>query len=98
MSTAPSEGVGQKAIVQLLCTFVRLEERSTFKKDGAKPIKYEVRKCPHGVLCKNKDALISFQHKTGFCNPIKHLRTCIGKGGMQPVIELYNYEMEQKRK
>ena len=97
LHTSPDR-IPQKDVVLLLCKFIHLEERSLESKDVSRSVKYEVRKCPNGPLCKSPQSHIIFRHKTGFANPYKHLVTCVGKGDVNVVLQLYRDEMDRKTK
>ena len=66
-----SKKISAKDIVQGLTSFVR------FDKEGNK--EFVVVKCPKGQYCKNPNAEIRYQNKTGFKNPCSHLRTCLAR-------------------
>ena len=63
--------VSAKDIVQGLTSFIRID------KEGRKD--FVVVKCPKGQYCKNPNAEIRYQHKTGFKNPCSHLRSCLAR-------------------
>ena len=62
-------------IVRSLTTFIRTEKEER----NGKTVEYIVVKCPKGQYCKNSNAEIRYQNKTGFKNPFSHLRSCLAQ-------------------
>ena len=64
-----------RELVQTLTTFIRLEKE---EKDGASK-EFVVVKCPNGQYCKNGNGEIHYPNKSGYKNPLSHLRSCLAK-------------------
>ena len=71
-----------KDIDRSLTTFIRTEKEDR----GGKTYEFIVVKCPKGQYCKNSNAEIRYQNKSGFKNPFSHLRSCLAQ-----VCRLYLY-------
>ena len=60
-------------------------------------IKKKVWKCPNGNYCKNDNALIIYPSITGWTNPFQHLVTCVGKGSIETLNEIYESFLSKKK-
>ena len=88
--SAPKAKPTPKDMVRALCTF---QEKRIL--DGNK--EKQVWKCPNGNYCKKTNTLIISPSKTGWNNPFQHLVTCVGKGSIEMLNEIYKIFLPKKK-
>ena len=69
------KGPTARELVQTLTSFVRIEKEQI---RGATK-EFVIVKCPNGQYCKNSSGEIRYPNKSGFKNPLSHLRSCLAK-------------------
>ena len=70
-----TKGATARELVQTLTSFVRIEKEEI----RGETKEFVIVKCPNGQYCKNSSGEIRYPNKSGFKNPLSHLRSCLAK-------------------